>query len=315
MAAPDPADWPMEGLAADVRPSLEAMLALGPAALATVTAVVPSGPRPPGTQMVVDALGSHGFLSGGCVEADVALHARACLADGQPRRLVYGEGGPWPDIVLACGARLEVLVEAISPGDPAAQALFDLRRRRRPAVWVSDGLRRVCSEVAPAAWDGAAVVRHEPPPRLAVIGADPIALAIAALAAQTGFAATLIRPLGPSTPPPLPGVAYDRSSPAAAFAALGLDAWTAVACCSHDPDIDQQTLAAALPSDAFYVGLLGARSRVAGRLAALKAAGIDAAAIARLKAPIGLDLGGKAPFEIALAVLGEIVAERTRRAP
>ena len=62
--AGDMADWPMLGLMADVRPSLEAMLRAGPAALATVTAVVPSGPRPAGTQMVVGVLGAHGFLSG-----------------------------------------------------------------------------------------------------------------------------------------------------------------------------------------------------------------------------------------------------------
>ena len=191
----------MAGLTADVRPALEAMLKLGPAALATVVAVTPSGPRPPGTHMVVGALGVEGFLSGGCVEADVAIHARACLDDGQPRRLVYGEGGPWPDIQLACGARLEVLVEAIAPGDPAALALFDLRRRRRPAVWVSDGLRRVCAEDMPQPFEGAVLVRHDPAARLIVVGGDPIGLALCALAVQAGFETLLVRPRGPLSPP------------------------------------------------------------------------------------------------------------------
>lgn len=288
------------------------MLRLGPAALATVTAVTPSGPRPPGTQMVVGALGAHGFLSGGCVEADVALHARACLADRRPRRLIYGEGGPWPDIRLACGARLEVLVEAIDPDDPAAQTLLELRRRRRPAVWVSDGERRTCAEVKPAPWDGAFTVRHDPAARLVVVGGDPISLAIADLGARTGFETTLVRPRGPAAPPPLAGVAYDRRPPREALIAIGLDPWTAVAACCHDADLDQETLLAALPSAAGYVGLLGARSRLDERLAALRAVGLSEAQIGRLKAPIGLNLGGKAPFEIALAVLGEIIASRGR---
>ncbi len=304
----------MAGLTADVLPALEAMLELGPVALATVISVTPSGPRPPGTHMVVGALGVEGFLSGGCIEADVAGHARACLADGQPRRLVYGEGGPWPDIQLACGARLEVLVEAIQPGDPAALALFDLRRRRRPAVWVSDGLRRACAEEIPEAIEGGITARHAPTARLIVVGGDPIALALCALAVQTGFETLLVRPRGPLTPPPLMGVGYDRHAPAHALAAWGLDRWTAVAACSHDDEIDHETLMAALPSEASYVGLLGARNRLDGRLKALRDLGLNAAALARLKAPIGIDLGGKAPFEIALSVVAQLVAARFGKA-
>ena len=115
----------------------------------------------------------------------------------------------------------------------------------------------------------------------------------------------------PAAPPPVAGVIYDRRAPSAALAGR-LDRWTAIAACAHDPEIDQETLLVALPSEASYVGLLGARNRVGARLAALRAAGLDEESVKRLKAPIGLDLGGKAPFEIALAVLGEIVAERTR---
>ena len=79
-----------------------------PCAVATIIALDGSGPRPVGTQMVVgDGLLS-GFLSGGCLEADVIGHAEGCLADGQPRRLTYGHGSPWPDIRLLCGARISM---------------------------------------------------------------------------------------------------------------------------------------------------------------------------------------------------------------
>ncbi|MDP1737388.1 MAG: XdhC family protein [Caulobacter sp.] len=304
-------DWPDYGLADDQRPALRKALAAGrPAALATIAALGDGGPRPVGTQMVFAGGLVSGFLSGGCVEGDVAGHARACLEDGKPRRLVYGEGSPWPDIRLLCGARIEILVERIVPDDAAAAQLFRLMDARRPAVWVSDGERRVCGE-EPQPLPGALVRRHDPVWRLAVIGGDPTALAIAQLGAQSGFETTLVRPRGPATPPPLAGVAYSRDDPAKALAAIGLDAWTAVAVCSHDIEIDHEALATALPSAAPYVGLLGARKRLAERLARLRTAGVDESAISKLRAPIGLDLGGKAPWEVAVAAVGEVICTRS----
>jgi xanthine dehydrogenase accessory factor len=301
-------DWPAYGLAEDQRPALRAALAAGrPAALATIAALGGGGPRPVGTQMVFAEGLISGFLSGGCVEGDVAGHARACLADGAPRRLVYGEGSPWPDIRLLCGARIEILIERVAPDDAAAARLFRLMDARRPAVWVSDGRRRACGETAEV-WPGALVRRHDPVWRLAVVGSDPTALAIAQLGAQSGFETTLVRPRGPAAPPPLAGVAYSREDPGPALAAIGLDAWSAVAVCSHDIEVDHAALMAALPSPAPYIGLLGARKRLPERLARLRADGIGEAAISKLRAPIGLDLGGKAPWEVAVAAIGEVVA-------
>lgn len=316
-------EWPLFGLAEDMRPALRAArAACSPAALVTLYAVEGGGPRPPGAQMLLADGQVSGFLSGGCVEADVALHAAAVIDDGEPRRLVYGEGGPWPDIRLLCGARIEMLVERVAPDDAAVGALLALAEARRPAVWISDGRRRRV-EPAPdarpaqhrAAADPFELRRlYEPAPRLVVVGSDPIALATAGLGAQAGFETTLVRPKGPAAPPPLAGVAYSRAEPAEALAAAGLDAWTAVAVATHDWDTDQAALLAALPSPAAYVGVLGARRRLPERLARLRAAGLDEAAIARLKAPIGLDLGGKAPWEVAVSVIAEIIAGRSARA-
>lgn len=308
----DPTDdaWPMHGLADDARPALAQALSRGPAALATIVALGGGGPRPVGAQMVFGKNIVSGFLSGGCIEADVEVHAGACLVDGQPRRLVYGEGSPWPDIRLLCGARIEILVERIEPDDPAVRTLLDLATARAPAFWVTDGLKRLCVEEPQAAWPGAFERAYEPPPRLVVLGGDPTALAVASLGAQSGFETFLVRPKGPAAPPPLPGVAYRRESPQAALASIGLDAWTSVAVCGHDIEIDHDALMAALPSPAPYVGLLGARRRLPERLARLKASGLTDRVLAKLRAPIGLDLGGKAPFEVAVAVIGEIMATR-----
>lgn len=313
-AAMDP-DWPLHGMADDMRPALAQALARGPAALATIVALGEGGPRPVGTQMVFGQTPSGtdsraGFLSGGCIEADVEDHARACLADGQPRRLVYGEGSPWPDIRLLCGARIEILVERLDPDDAAARDLLAHAQARVAATWISDGRRRVCAPDPGAAWAGAFSRRFDPTPRLVVLGGDPTALAVASLGVQSGFETTLVRPKGPLAPPPLPGVAYRRDAVATALDAIGLDAWTAVAICGHDLEIDHAALAAALPSPAPYVGLLGARRRLGERLDRLRAAGLSERDLAKLRAPIGLDLGGKAPFEVAVAGIGEIMATR-----
>lgn len=304
------AAWPIHGMADDARPALSEALSRGPATLATIVSLGGGGPRPVGTQMVFGSGVVSGFLSGGCIEADVEEHARLTLADGEPRRLIYGEGSPWPDIRLLCGARIEILVERIMPDDAAARTLLDLAERRLPAFWVSDGARRLCAEEPQAPWLGAFERAYDPPPRLIIVGADPTALAVASLGAQSGFETTLIRPKGPLSPPPLPGVAYRRDSIAAALAEIGLDAWTAVAVCGHDPEQDHAALMAALPSDAPYVGLLGARRRLPERLTRLRADGLSERDLTKLRAPIGLDLGGKAPFEVAVAVIGEVIAAR-----
>lgn len=308
-------DWPMFGLGDDARPALEAARAAGkPCALATIVALDGGGPRPVGTQMVIGEGILSGFLSGGCLEADVAGHAEACLADGEPRRLVYGTGSPWPDIRLLCGARIDILVERIAPDDAAVARLLALRDARAPARWVSDGRRRACEapERAPAAWEGAFSRGYEPVPKLVVLGGDPTALAIAWLGAQAGFETTLVRPKGPEAPPPFE-VAYLRDEPAEALAAVGLDRWTAVAVATHEAEADHAALTVALPSQAFYVGALGARRRAGDRLAWLRAAGVSDGDIRRLRTPIGLDIGGKAPWEVAISVLGEITAVRYAR--
>ena len=286
-------DWPLYGLADDQRPALKALRAAGqPAVLATIVALGGGGPRPIGAQMVFGRDFVSGFLSGGCVEGDVALHAAACLADGESRRLVYGDGSPWPDIRLLCGARIEIELQRLLPDDTRVAAVLAAMDARRPAAFATPG---------------GLVLTYEPVWKLIVLGADPTALATATLGVQSGFETTLVRPRGPIACP-LAGVAYRRDEPAQALTALGLDAWSAVAICGHDMDIDHAALTTALPSDAPYVGLLGARRRLAERLDRLRAAGVTESQLQRLRAPIGLDLGGKAPGEIAVAVVGEVIA-------
>jgi xanthine dehydrogenase accessory factor len=298
----------------DARPALRQARDAGKTAvLATLISVEGGGPRPEGTQMVFASGIVAGYFSGGCVESDIADHAAACLEDGAPRTLVYGEGSPWPDIRLLCGARIEIFLERVSPDDAALVELLSAHLERRPVVWVSDGRARECAAEVEL-WPEAQVVRrHEPTPRLIVVGGDPTALAIAQLGAQSELETTLVRPKGPVDGPPIAGVAYSRAEPEAAFAAIGVDPWTAIAIATHDLETDRAALRAALPSAAGYVGLLGARRRIADRLAPLRMEGAPESAFGRLRAPIGLDIGGKAPWEVAVSVIGEIMALRYAR--
>ncbi|HVY34352.1 MAG TPA: XdhC family protein, partial [Caulobacteraceae bacterium] len=82
---------------------------------------------------------------------------------------------------------------------------------------------------------------------------------------------------------------------------------TAVAVATHDIDIDHNALALALPSPSAYVGALGSRRRLPERLARLRAEGLSEDSIARLKAPIGLNIGARAPWHIAVSVVAEAI--------
>jgi xanthine dehydrogenase accessory factor len=105
----------------------------------------------------------------------------------------------------------------------------------------------------------------------------------------------------------------ENTWPDEALAGLPLTASTAVAVLTHDPKLDDPALRTALPSVAFYVGALGSQKTQGRRRQRLLEAGLTESQLDRLHAPIGLDLGGRSPEEIALAVMAEIVAARNGR--
>jgi xanthine dehydrogenase accessory factor len=302
--------WRVTAQIDDIRVPLAGVLAAGEAfAIATLVAVEGSAPREPGAQMLVTTGEYWGFLSGGCIEADVARHGRAALAEGRPRLLRYGAGSPWIDIRLACGSAIEVLVEPVAADDPAVAVLMQGRDARQPVRWESDGTIRHATLVADApAFEPRAsgyAKLFEPTPRLVLIGEDGVALAAAALALAAGLEVVLVTPGGPDAPP-FPAIAYHRAAPAEALAAIGIDRWSAIAVLSHEREDDERALAAALLSEACYVGAIGARARLDARLARLRGHGVSEAALARLHAPIGLHGFGKAPREIALSLVAEV---------
>lgn len=290
-----------------------ALLAAQPApsrcAIATLVEVSGSAPRDIGAQMLITEHEFWGFLSGGCIEADVARYAREAMTVGAPRLLRYGEGSPWIDIRLACGSGITVLVEPIAAKDAALETLLDGYTARAPVLWTSDGTKRAAAIGAdePAVlWDGTCYHKlFEPALRLILIGDDAAALASAAVARELGWDVVLIAPGGPAAAP-FAWITYHRCPPAEALDAIGMDRWTAIAVLSHDREDDECALAHALMSAAFHVGAIGARARLDSRLAKLRSHGVSAAQLARLHAPIGLPGFGKAPREIALSLVAEV---------
>jgi xanthine dehydrogenase accessory factor len=145
------------------------------------------------------------------------------------------------------------------------------------------------------------------PPRLVITGAVHVSQALAPMARLLDYDVILIDPRTAfATRERFPDVALIPDWPDVALPRLGLDRDTAVIALTHDPRIDDPCLAAALRSEAFYVGALGSKTTHAKRVVRLKAAGFDDAAIARIHAPIGLDIGARSPAEIALAILAEV---------
>ncbi len=148
-----------------------------------------------------------------------------------------------------------------------------------------------------------------PPVRLVMIGAVHISQALAPIAKIAGLDASIVDPRTAfATPERFPDVPLVAQWPDEALAAAPLDRYTAICLLTHDPKIDDRALVRALNADCFYIGALGSRKTHAKRIERMRAEGFGEAALARIHAPIGLDIGAVSPAEIAVSIMGEIIA-------
>lgn len=151
---------------------------------------------------------------------------------------------------------------------------------------------------------------YVPAPRLLIVGAVHISQALAPIAAMAGYEVTIIDPRSAfASAQRFPGVSITDDWPDEAMARLAPDAQTAVVTLTHDPKLDDPALAAALASPAFYIGALGSTRTHEKRVARLRELELDTE-LGRIHAPIGLDLGGRFPTEIAVAILAQIIRVR-----
>ncbi len=193
--------------------------------------------------------------------------------------------------------------ELIWPDDDAPSALADaaadaLERDVNGTVRLADG----------GTW---MLTAYNPPLRLIVVGAVHAAQALVRMATATGYVTIVVDPRRAfATTERFPGIELVNEWPDDAMAALSPDTRTAVITLTHDPKLDDPALDAALRSPAFHIGALGSRRTHARRLERLRALGHDDTVLARIKGPVGLDIGAVTAAEIGLSIMAEVVAVR-----
>lgn len=298
------------------------------AALATVVETWGSAPRPAGSQLVISGTGDiMGSVSGGCVEGAVVLEAIEAIADGRPRLLTYGVSDNEAFAVgLACGGTIRVLVDPVAETGFAPdllERLVDARAAGTPVGVVAkldaadralvmrgtDAAvdARLSSDRSGLEDDGRFIAVHNPPLRLIVVGAVHIAQPLMTIARACGYAPVLIDPresFGAAAR--FPGETILHDWPDDALASLAPDTRTAIVTLTHDPKLDDPAIIAALGLPVFYLGCLGSSRTHAKRLDRLRAAGVTDARIARIHAPVGLNIAAKSPAEIAVSIMAQI---------
>ncbi len=293
--------------------------------LITLIAVDGSAPRPVGSQMAVCETGEWvGSITSGCAETALVEHARSVMQAGAATRERFGQGSKYFDIQLPCGSGIDVHFQPKPPTDVLAQ-LNSAVQARRPVRLdfpvddcgdarsvISDientpPLRGGLSRLAP---DGSAFSRaYLPNIRLVAAGRGHALTSIVRQAHMLGWDIVAQSPdndelneIGHLT------ASTRHLSGPSAFDAGCLDAWSAGVVLFHDHDWEPDILTEMLASPAFYTGALGSRRTHQARCEILEARGVAQQDLARIRAPVGLDIGGLNPPEITLSILAEITA-------
>lgn len=258
-----------------------------------------------------------GLSCGGEIDVLVAPHdpddpAWRALAsateEGRPAVLVTGLSSPIRGrrLFLGPGGEREGSLGSPELDEAAARAVGDL--------FDVAGTRTL--ELEPGAVEAFAEA-FLPPARLAIVGASPVSEALCHLAAYLGYAVLLIDPretfADPARFPDAERVLH--SWPAEGLEAAGLDRYMDVVVLSHDGKLDVPALAAALRAGCLYVGQIGGGRTQRLRREALREMGFSDDEVARIRGPVGLDIGADTPKEIALSILAEMVAVRRGKSP
>jgi xanthine dehydrogenase accessory factor len=273
-------------------------------ALATVVATRRSAPRPLGSKLAIGSSGRlFGSVSGGCVEADVAERAKPVLSGNAPHLVSYGiaDDEAWT-VGLPCGGEIDVFLERFGGAPPIVRGTSyvivagkDVGNRWHDDSRSSTHLRE---EEARTVF----VESVSPPPRLVAVGAGDIAEAMCALARPLGWHSVVVDPRA--------GLATRDRVPSADEIIVEwpenveVDEDTALVSLVHEERLDLPALRRGVEGGAFYVGALGSRRAQEKRREKLGKLADS------IHGPVGLDLGGETPAEIALEIMAELVAAR-----
>ena len=271
-------------------------------ALVTSLEIEGGAARNVGSLALVDDRGQMtGYLSNGCIDRDIQFHAMEALESGARQVLRYGDGSRFADLKLPCGGALTVLIDP-APDTAALTAAAAAFAARRPVTLEFQG------EDAAARF----AFTYAPKYRLVLAGRGAIFRAVAQAGRSTGFEVRLmspedadlaavrglsdVAPLALTTPEAVPEF-DDWLDPYSAFLTL-----------FHDHEWEPFLLRAALQSRAAFIGSLGSRRTHMMRVETLRQMGVEEAALARLRGPIGLVPSLRDASFIAVSALAEIVA-------
>ncbi|MBL6851041.1 MAG: XdhC family protein [Proteobacteria bacterium] len=291
--------------------------------LATVISTWGSSPRPVGGQMAIDSNGEIiGSVSGGCIEGAVITEGINSINDGKTRVKDYGISNnmAW-EVGLACGGELKVLIQPLDIQDKIVFSIVDNIKNREAVklrIDCSNGLRIIDNTLTnqTSLYDkekNEFIHVIDPKPRLFVVGAVHIAQALISLAAITDFEIILIDPREHfATEKRFPNCKILTEWPDIALSRFNLDKSTHLVTLTHDPKIDDPALIYSLKKNIGYIGSLGSKKTHQKRCERLTSLGFSDNDINKIHAPIGLDIKGKTPAEIAVSIIAEIISFRRK---
>jgi len=280
-----------------------------PCALVIITETQGGAVRAPGAMLAVSTHEAFGYISGGCIDADVILQARQTLEDGQVRALRYGAGSPFVDLPLPCGGAIDLIICPNPERAVIAQMMRDLSERRPTTLYVTQKGALAVTPNRSALTERLHRFDYHPPVRLRIAGRGADALTLATIAQAAGHETRLqlldeqdidaARKVGLSDVQALTTVSQ--------LPEVDDDPWTAFVLLFHDRDLEIPLLKQALAGPAFYIGAVGSRHTHAKRCEALKDAGCTTEEISRIHGPIGLVPSLRDASAIALSTLAEII--------
>lgn len=292
-------------------------------ALVTLLNIEGGAPRQVGAQMAICENGDYvGYLSGGCLESAVVVEAQAAIVAGSCRIVRYGKGSPYFDIRLPCGSGLDVYIDPTITLDTVAEIIDVISNRQLCDLEIDllSGQSHVVRNeqrliIEPSRRDGEVFRRsYSPNLRLVVAGHGPAVSAMASLATIIGFDVTIVsRDPATVTSVQNAGLSEVLSKSDAQTVLKKMDYATAAILLFHDHNQEPELLAAALDTNAFYIGALGNRAVHRARLMALSGLGVAHKDAGRIRAPLGLIAGAKTKATVAMSALSEVIAEAKAR--
>jgi xanthine dehydrogenase accessory factor len=283
----------------------------------TVVRTWGSSPRPEGATMAIRADGQVvGSVSGGCIEDDLIAAVREKgIVRTKPEVLTYGISADEAHrFGLPCGGTIQLVVEPLGSHSRMDELLALAQRRvlTRRTLDLHTGaveLSTASSEDQLRMVDGSLVTIHGPRLRMLIIGAGQLSQFLAQIAVGLEYQVTVCDPREEYRGSwSLPGVDVVHAMPDDVVLEMKLDSRSAVIALTHDPKLDDLALMEALRTDAFYVGAIGSRINNARRRERLREFDLSEEQIARLHGPIGIYIGSKTPYEIAVSILAELTA-------